>query len=354
VVRDSAGVRIVTHRTIRNAPVAFTISPTPTIDLGGIKDDPKAELDAKNPFASAVRLSDGRYVASDYAWFKMFDAKGNYIRTVGRAGPGPGEFRQLRQVCLARGDTLIAIGYGDRRVSVFDSSGKHVRSFTTNGYQTDGACFGDGSIVDHNNPRVRPGTTMPPDRASRLDMIEDLSRTRLDGSVAGVVGWSFMEVFAGAQTIPNAFAGGELLYVGDGRTPEVRIYSIAGKLAQIIRWNDPIAKAPESAVSEVPVGASPRPPALTLGIVPAYAHLRADDAGRLWVQDYFGRQPQGWTVFAADGRLLGRVEPPAIPAASRGHVEIVGTHADHVVLAWRDEADGALHLAFHTLSAARR
>ena len=358
-VRDSAGVRIVEHRTIKNAPIAFTITTTPQIDLGGLKDDPKDELDARNPFASAFRLSDGRYVASDYAWLKIFDAKGKYIRTIGRSGNGPGEFRQLMQICVARGDTLIAFGYGDGRVSVFDSTGRHVRSFVTGHYTTNGACFEDGTIVVHANRHINPATTMTPERASVLDRIVDLERVHADGSGAGTIGWVFAEMLYGAQTMENSYAQGRSVYTGDGRTADVRIFSIDGKLTQIIRWNDPLAPLTDDEARRRTAdmvrggsGSGATPP--HLDVFPAYSHLVADDAGRVWVEDPFSTAaPHGWTLFAADGSLLGRVVPPKIPTMKQGRLELASAHRDYVILRWYDADNGALHVSFHALEPVR-
>ncbi|HYV96959.1 MAG TPA: 6-bladed beta-propeller [Gemmatimonadaceae bacterium] len=359
-VHDSAGVRIVEHRTIKNAPVAFTIAVAPQIDLGGLKDDPITELSSKNPFANATRLSDGRYVASDYSSIKVFDAKGKYIRTIGRAGDGPGEFHQLREVCVATGDTLIAIGYGDRRISVFDSAGRHVRSFTAPGYATEKPCFADGSTLAHANPRVNPETSMPAERAATLDRIEDLAHVRSDGSGAGTIGWSHTQVFAGAQTINNSIASGRSVYVGDGRTAEIRIYSIDGKLTQIIRWGDPLTPITDEDAQRTvePMrggGRGSMPPRPHLAFVPAYAHLLADEAGRVWVQDYFlSSEPRGWTVFSSDGSLAGRVFLPRLAGANlTGIFELVSVHRDYVVLKWYDTENGAMHLSLHSLQVAR-
>lgn len=360
LIRDSAGVLIVEHHTIRNAPIAFRIADKPLLELGGLKDDPREELDARNPFANAARLSDGRIVVPEFSSFKMFDAGGKFIREVGRKGDGPGEFWQLRDVCVANGDTLVAINYNARRVSVFDSSGKHVRTFTVAGYIGGGACFSDGTFLLKTDTRPNPATTMAPERASRLDRVVTAQRIRMDGSVMAMVGTFQAEVLDGLPTIENTIARGRSIYAGDGRTAEIRIHTDAGKLREIIRWDDPLTRVTEKMLAEFggePARGSPRGesrPRLSLDFVPAYAYMMADDAGRVWIQDYFSApEPRGWTVFGEGGTQLGRVMPPTIARAADKRVEIASLGQDYVVLRWRDRADGAVHVAFHALEPAK-
>ena len=129
-IRDSAGVRIIEHRTIRDLPVAFRIAEKPTLDLGGLQDDLRAELDAGHPFHHAARLSDGRIIIADHSELRLFDTGGRILQVIGRRGQGPGEFGQLREVCVIPGDTIVASNYNNPRVSVFDRTGTHVRTFT--------------------------------------------------------------------------------------------------------------------------------------------------------------------------------------------------------------------------------
>jgi hypothetical protein len=53
------------------------------------------------------------------AVIKVFDASGNYVRSIGREGDGPGEFRTA--FLAVRGDTLIAQDPQNSRVSTFDA-----------------------------------------------------------------------------------------------------------------------------------------------------------------------------------------------------------------------------------------
>jgi len=56
---------------------------------------------------------------------RVFDGQGRYVRTIGRRGGGPGEFRELVNIGLL-GDTLWTIDRGLGRVSFFADDGKLV------------------------------------------------------------------------------------------------------------------------------------------------------------------------------------------------------------------------------------
>jgi hypothetical protein len=373
VVRDSAGVQIVENGPIKELPPAFLISPTPRLDLGGAKKSPDQELDPRAPFLDAARLSDGRYVVSDMSAVKVFDAKGRYVSTIGRSGDGPGEFRQLRAVCVAPGDTIIAIGYGAPRVSVFDREGHFIRTFNVKDGRVEGSgCFEDGSLLIHSPSRPNPASALPPEGAKTLDLINTARRIGSDGRVLGVVGDVPSErpslyIEQVANTVPH----GRLLYVGDGDLPEIRVYAMDGKLARIIRWEQsriPVTDellreqvmghaargTPQSAIDQrlTRVRAMPQPAA-----VPAYYRIQVDAAGRIWVEDHpiESAAPRPWTVFDSTGRALGHVLPPKIPGARFSEIPSVGL--DEAVVAWRDEENGFAHLTFHALgrgSEARR
>lgn len=79
------------------------------------------------------RDSRGRYYVLDFrdkTHILVFNADGSFTASIGRAGDGPGEFSDLRQVLIGTpGDSIIAVEA--HRISVFDSSGSFVRSFPT-------------------------------------------------------------------------------------------------------------------------------------------------------------------------------------------------------------------------------
>lgn len=69
------------------------------------------------------------YVRDEGSQFvRQFDSGGRFVRNVGRPGAGPGEFQGLFAIGTLA-DTLWAIDVAQRRVSMFNSDGRFIRSW---------------------------------------------------------------------------------------------------------------------------------------------------------------------------------------------------------------------------------
>lgn len=340
-VLDSAGVRIITHGDVRRVAAPFQLSGTPSVDLGGLRQDPGEELNPRNPFLIARPLSDGRWVVVDFDRLRVFSARGQPIRSLGRPGQGPGEFRQIREVCVTAGDTIVAVGFSDRRVSVFDSAGRHVRTTTISGTFGADPCFEDGSLL------VRRMMYAPPDPNMGPFLTAPVERVRWDGSVVGALGVFEMEsldlAFSGT---PNIVAGAGRLYAGNGRDPEYRVYGSTGRLERVVRWSAPrvpitSAMRADAVRRRNPVGPIQRPD------LPYYSSLHVGPDGSVWLKGYAVSPavPAGFTIFDVHGGLVGRIE---LPIELRSGSRLAWIGVDRVLLGWRDE-DGAPHLTLHAI-----
>lgn len=123
--RDSAGVAILEHH-LADAPT-WTLAPQPLLRIGTLAGDSTQEL---YRVRGAGFLRGGRLaVAVDGSHeLRVYDSTGALLRTVGRAGGGPGEFRFLRAMWVPGGDSLAAYDGRLRRLTVFDDTGAVVRS----------------------------------------------------------------------------------------------------------------------------------------------------------------------------------------------------------------------------------
>lgn len=74
--------------------------------------------------------SRGRYVVSDPSDknIKVYDPDGRRVSTLGRPGPGPGEFRALA-TAWALGDSVLAFDFRGARFSVFSPDARYTRAF---------------------------------------------------------------------------------------------------------------------------------------------------------------------------------------------------------------------------------
>jgi hypothetical protein len=341
-VRDSSGVRIVDHGTLHAALAPFRIVDSAVLDLGGLRADPREEIYSRIPFLIARPLSDGRWVIADRSALKVFDSRGRYIRTIGGPGAGPGEFRQVRDACIAPGDTIVGVALEGRLV-VFDSSGAHVRTTVIPGQFRRDPCFSDGSVIVGRDA----GIANPPQGVSQ----DRLHWVRWDGSERGSFGPVPVESMdRSVPQLANVVARGERVYVGNGVDTEYRVYSNRGALLLIVRWRATrIRVTTEMRAAAIRGGYRASPVAREF--MPAYFLIRVGTDHSVWVQDNVAGAA-GWrwfTVFDRNGALVGRVVlPTALSDLTNGRVELLWAERDRVVLGWRD-SDGAPHLTVHAL-----
>ncbi|MBA4158218.1 MAG: 6-bladed beta-propeller [Gemmatimonadetes bacterium] len=92
----------------------------------GSLDDERTSLTRVPIVAVAPDLT--LYVAQPMeSLIRVFDSSGRYVRSIGRGGEGPGEFRLLGRMGL-RGDTLWAVDLRLNRISRFSAEGRHYSS----------------------------------------------------------------------------------------------------------------------------------------------------------------------------------------------------------------------------------
>jgi hypothetical protein len=75
---------------------------------------------------------------------QVFDPSGRHVRTIGRQGPGPGEFRFLRQIAVGGHDLFVVSDEGKREFSVLTKNGELVGTAPLTG----GAHYFDGIHMD--------------------------------------------------------------------------------------------------------------------------------------------------------------------------------------------------------------
>lgn len=58
----------------------------------------------------------------------VFDSTGRFLRTIGRAGSGPGEFRGIGSIAVGAADSLVVFEQESRRYTLLDANWKYVSS----------------------------------------------------------------------------------------------------------------------------------------------------------------------------------------------------------------------------------
>lgn len=346
-VRDSAGITIIAHGRLAERPAPLTIGETPLLLLGGPAEPLALELQSRNPFPVARPLASGRWVVLDWLRLIVYGPDGRPAQSVGRGGRGPGEFGQLRGLCVTPGDSIVAIGYSDRRVSAFGPSGEHLRTSIAPGPVWSDACFPDGSILVRTEYAPNPRSRLPRREAAVVDLTFEGRRFDWRSGTSRPLGAFPAE--SRDLMIPdigNAVVTSTWIVAGNGSRPEIELRAHDGRLVRLIRWSA-AARSVSAPMREGSVGrVRPSGPPSPRREMPSYRTIKADSQ-RLWVEEYPapGERRATWWLFSITGDYLGRL---ILPAPGAGRPEVTWVDGDRVMLTWRD-VDGSIRFSLHPL-----
>ena len=370
----------------------WTVGPKPIVDLGGAST-PQEEF---NRVPRVLRLRNGTIVVPNEGTknLRFFDGSGRYLRTVGRDGSGPGEFRSVQSTLRKAGDSILVWDWSQRRLTLLAPDGRVVKTLVLSppaGHPRipqPVAVFSDGSLL---GVRVtNSGFPFP----GREGEIRTDSAVLVRFTTAGTVSWTSpalphhdnfgmpgkagnvafmapMNLPFGAQ-LSWATLGDSVLY-GTGRAAELTILGPSGAKARSLSTGSTTTSLSPSAIQKythaleefkasggpsvhvyeevlAAVGKKrvPFPSALA-----THGAIIVDDSRMVWIQD---GDPTGfadgglvsrsgsrwWTVRSTDGRTVARVEMP-----ERFRVDGIG--ADYAIGVWRDN-DDVEHVRVYSLA----
>lgn len=352
VAVDSADVAIVTSDPLNRDERCMLGEPI--FEVGDMAGDERYELDLVRGVA---RLSDGSVAVADRgtAGVRIFSPAGEYLRSMGREGEGPGEFRDPYLMWALPGDTLWVGNLRPWHFNVFTADGDFVRLVRLNPPYANpsrgGGVLSNGSSVnvrmegggeDYRTPRdvLVDAHTRDGDLVGTLMALEG----RRYGPPSGPINFVMDPLFEAA---PSVDASGTTIAVANGRDPEVRLLDEEFRLRRIIRWLDPdrdVAAAHVRAWREDYIerrdGAGGRRSPVTdlmvsedrpvAGRFPTVSRLAVARDGRVWVGRYpKPRESAGWLVFEEDGGFLCHLESvPGVEVREFGADYILGTRED--------------------------
>ena len=325
-LRDSAGVRIAENpRPPEGSRLGWEVGPEPTVRIGS--------ADGEDPYLfhrvwDMTALGDGRIAVADAGSeeLRVFDSMGVHLATWGGRGEGPGEFRSLWAVARWPGDSVAAWEFhSNRGVSVFDSDGNlgRILRFPTVTTRTDITVLRTAAILTDHQVRSERGRGIRTLR--RLYEFRDADGTvtaslgpypaseMFERQRAGTTVW--MEVPFNRSVITAAWH--DLAVVTRNDIYEKRAYGTDGALRRMVRMDHTLIPATRSllALEQEEPGHDPGDDEVPLPeTLPAFDRVIADALDHLWVREY--RIPGGdaphplWTVFDAEGRVLGHIETP--------------------------------------------
>lgn len=303
-------------------------------------------------FVSAAHwVSDGRVLVADARQrrLQLYDSSGRHLRTIGRDGDGPGEFRGMMTVSVV-GDTIGVWDLSARRFSLLTVDSGFRRLIPT-----------PKKPSDYDTPReiwitsgVRPLTYWlsaewpgPLPQGTRIRKWQFSGQLALSDTLARTLSSSptFNGIYSGQvergdarqlfSNMPFIAPAADRVAYGSGETFEVRLADRDLVTQRIVRWalaDEPltdaeVARARERLFASMPPGA-PRAkieeavnnivaPELLPKVRPAISRALWDDAGRLWLGRFNAptrgfAEASDWVVLDATARPVGRIRLPEL------------------------------------------
>jgi hypothetical protein len=299
------------------------------------RSDPAAELTA----ASSLDV-DGRgniYVA-DRAAIRVFGPNGRLVRSIGRRGPGPGEFEYLGSVAVTAGDSLYAFDSATGRATVFEPGTRRAAYTVQVGrnqlfapYQVrrvaggraiaavfQGA-YGSFDVRPRNGPQKAVVRLLDADGSLRRDSVLAVAETEnlILHEPEGVGPNPF------GRTTNIAFTSRDRMVAAWSDSLKFDVYSVEGRHLMTIRPSYAPPRRPitpqerdsviADAANELVPAASVRRALDEHGATtwPLVQDMIVDDQDRIWVGITGARcEPNHWVAFDQDGARVAQVDLP--------------------------------------------
>jgi hypothetical protein len=323
-VLDSAGVRIVENAGVRwSAANQWRLTGEPVLRIGGIAGA-GAEI---NLVSDLTLLEDGTIVVAQGRELTFIGADGRLVASFERPGAGPGEFGFIQAVRPYPGGLVAVYTAALARVLLFDAGGRHLRDIQLQPLIPRPALEGvlpDGQLLFSYIDSDSAFYVLHGSDGAAGDTIARLRGRDTYESTAD--GWPRTAV-APFGRAPHVAVVAEHVYVGHGDSYAIRVHTVSGELVGMIRNVKPARPLSRADVARyrqilADAGGNParRPQIERLldevawpDYAAALTDLHADPLGNLWVCEGDALHTGGscWTVYDADGAVLGAVDMPA-------------------------------------------
>ncbi len=371
-VTDSAGISVVHNpaATIWGSGDEWTV--TEDLRIGSVGGDPNYQF---GQITSLDVATDGTIYVNDLqaVEVKAYDSGGQYLRTIGSKGNGPGEFVQPLFVLVGPGGGIIVPDLGNQRVNRFGPDGEALGSFPIQMQagiparwmvddsgrllaQVRGLNIPGMAALAEGDPIVVYDTT-----GSVTDTVAVLPKGQ---TLEGITEGNFSMTIFAPEPVWDLAVDGSIYYAMNNQY-RILVNSPDGTLQKIITRDvtqKPVEESDRTAILRLmreqyqQFGVPPQQlEQIMQGVgfadfYPAFGNLFVGPGGTLWVQRIqsardmaagaeeaaeFNPQNIGspeWEVFDSEGRYLGVVTLPErfAPATVKG---------DDLYGIWRDELD---------------
>jgi hypothetical protein len=323
------------------------LSEKPTLLIGG-----SGPTDQQFSYVSGLfRMSDGNIAVANAGSFevRVFDSTGKHLRSLGRAGAGPGEFQSLYGIYRLRGDSIAAFDTQSQSMTVFAPDGKVGRTFTITGTTggsrlTPAGLMGNGRDASWLMMSAQNSGALPPGAARLHLFLMRYDQTgKVRDTVARLPGFEVF-VFDGGKgrVVPSVLfgRGAAVAATSDGFVVamtdfyEINRYSSKGRLQSVVRRATPsrsVTSADIDAAREAQAGLFRSPeqkallkesylhmnvpatmPAIGSALPGRFPWIVVNEAGGVWVLNYQAPSDTSpvWSIFDREGRLHGTIALP--------------------------------------------
>lgn len=314
---------------------------------------------------------------------RQFDPAGRFVRQIGREGQGPGEYTSLLGTAILPDGTLSIWDYGNRRISVYDSTGAYLRGLRVSGGAVQRKAFQVDTLGRfYVKVPVQPPRLLPSGRFG--DFTYGYARLSPDGTVLDTVSLPLDNptgAFAGPDNLrpfptQEVYALSPFGYLVGGSNEQYSftIRDPNGAVTVENEGHQPVPVTGEErreweAVREY----SERASGISFPAIPrskpAFRDLWVDADGRIWVHRYVEafkrdlppgqetrsgnvrpnitwREPQVFDVYSAQGQFLRCVELPWGVRLSESRGSFIwgvtkGSFDEEYVVRWRIQREEA-------------
>ena len=349
---DSAGIRITASDAPgRHVGAVCSLAEAPDTRVASPGSDEWAIFQVED----LDRLKDGRLVVVNRSsrQLLMFGRDGEFLRSIGRRGEGPGEFVDPIELGVVDGDSIVVWDWGLGRLMLFGPDGSYGRSVrlqppvvNPTGYV---GMLGQQGIAIGNHD-LRPfkmqltAQFLQVLRYSWSGELLDTLATLPYGELGLVDPETSMMGSPHFESRGVFTTHDDLLYTSDGKSPEVRVHRGA-RLESIVRWEpddlsvrDEDVEAYRAAWLE---GAGDLTPLFRKRLdafpfkdaFPAVMEIQVDPQGRIWTRNFARPDATAneWLGFAETGELICRLSVPrALRVFRFDAAAVVGVHRDEM------------------------
>lgn len=339
------------HADAGRALATWSADSTPMLDIPASTAAGEVAFGA---VAAATRLSSGDVVIADAydGVVRFFAPSGALVRTAGRRGAGPNEFRSTSWLGQCGHDSIYVWDRVLARMSVLDLDGAIVRQFRLEPTASTIACSRGGALAYFGPPEASASSVA--EMASARYRAPLMVRES-DSSTAQTLAILPLGEPRPLGRVTSLAVAGHRILVGTADSGIVNVYTISGDTAPPIQFaaapRQPTQRQYEAAIEKqltMLPRAADREPVRTLmrsmpmpDAVPAYSAMLVDPLGVVWVQETVPGDGETRFRLFRDGAEVGALRLPRA-------VTVFEVGSDYLLVGYRD-ADAEEHLALYRI-----